>query len=111
MTEAPSRSGINLIVIKNEWEIISDRLLELHHAKGQRLKSIGGATHILHTCYIYPKHALYCSYAISFLHNLHYIITNKDNKVFLILLVAKGNALLHYITPFCVFTQIVDLCY
>lgn len=29
------RSGINLRVIKNEGEIISDRLMELHHALGQ----------------------------------------------------------------------------
>lgn len=36
MTGAQPRSGINLRVIKNEGEIISDRLMELHHAQGQR---------------------------------------------------------------------------
>lgn len=36
MTGAQSRSGIDLRVIKNEGEIISDRLMELHHALGQR---------------------------------------------------------------------------
>ena len=36
MTGAQSWSGINLCVIKNEGEIISDRLMELHHALGQR---------------------------------------------------------------------------
>ena len=35
MTGAQSHSGINLRAIKNEGEIISDRLMELHHAQGQ----------------------------------------------------------------------------
>lgn len=34
MTGAPSWSGINLTVIKYEGEIISDRLMELHHTLG-----------------------------------------------------------------------------
>lgn len=39
MTGARSRSGINLRVIKKEGEIISDKLMELHHALGQRAPS------------------------------------------------------------------------
>ncbi len=35
MTGPQSWSGINLRVIKNEGEIISDRLMELHHTLGQ----------------------------------------------------------------------------
>lgn len=34
MTGAQSWSGINLTVIKYEGEIISDRLMELHHTLG-----------------------------------------------------------------------------
>lgn len=37
MTEARFCSGSNLRVIKNKGEIISDRLMELHHALGQQV--------------------------------------------------------------------------
>lgn len=40
MSEAQRWSGINLRVIKNEEEISGDRLMELHHALGQRAPKV-----------------------------------------------------------------------